>query len=495
MSDFDNDNDNDFDDLYDEKELRVEEQDLRLIKSIVTDQEIARNFAKSNDSKLFIGDAFNFAKQAIDYYKTYDSLPTRRVMLDAVKNEPDLSDTTNQIWDHLDDLTFDKSEFNFDLTKIKQRYSYQKVASIKRAIEAESDLDEILLNIKRDLDDVERVKKGNRKSAFIQKTIRNHIPDFKSNYIEKTKNPEKGQGILTHYSFLDYITNGLEPSDMLVIAAESGGGKSMLLSNMAIQMWMQLNTIESATYSKGYNVQYFSLEMPFEQCFRRSFARIGDLPTYGLRDAKITKPAMLQRMSQAAKFIHRYPSEFEIIDIPRGVTVEDIEDRYLDALSRGIKHDIIVVDYLGLMHSSNTEGDDWLRLGNIASQLHEFARTYDLVVLTAVQLNRASSRKPEDVIGMHRIGRSSQIIHHASIGIQIETRHDEVSMPDLKYHVIKNRNGEHGSHILEKRYRNATIVDFKDKYTPRIDTSSSFVAINPALEDISGILEGYGWPI
>jgi len=487
------------DELYEENELVVEEQDLRLIKGIVTNHDIAREFANSTDTKLFMGDARDFAERAIAYYREFSSLPTRRVMLERCP-DPELSEATTEIWNRLEQIEFTKSEFNYDMTKIKQRYTQQKIASMHQTIQDGTDIDDVLITLKRDIDDAEKVRRGNKSSPFTQRTMKDYIQQFREEYVEKQQNPEKGRGIMTNYAYLDYVTNGLAPSDMLIIGGETGAGKSMLLSNMAVQMWMQQNTIAdpidpnvpTTEYSKGYNIQYFSLEMPFDQCFRRAFARIGNLPTYGLRDARISDADMLKRMSHAAKFIKEYPYEFEIVDIPRGVTINDIEDRYLDAVARGVKPDIIVVDYLGLMQDPKSDGDDWLRLGNISGELHELARTYNIVMLSAVQLNRPATRKPEDAIGMHRIGRSSLIMHHASIGIQIETRKDEDAMRDLKYHVIKNRNGERGHHLLKKDFRTATVCDLEKGYKPKYE-ESTFKANNPALEDISSVLENFGW--
>ena len=124
------------------------------------------------------------------------------------------------------------------------------------------------------------------------------------------------------------------------------------------------------------------------------------------------------------------------------------------------------------MDAPGEEGDDWLRLGKIAGKLHEFARTYNIVLLSAVQLNRPKSKDPNDAIGLHRIGRSSSIMHHATLGIQIHTRKDENSFSDLEYYVIKNRNGEEGSHLIKKHFQTATLVDLPDNiYAPPQDDS------------------------
>ena len=142
------------------------------------------------------------------------------------------------------------------------------------------------------------------------------------------------------------------------------------------------------------------------------------------------------------------------------------------------------------MDSLSEEGDDWLRLGKIAGKLHEFARSYNLVMMTAVQLNRSTAKDPADAIGLHRIGRSSQIMHHATIGIQILTRKNEDTFSDLEYYIIKNRNGECGKHNLKKKFQTATLVDI-DSYIPINDFG--IVNVNINADDISDKLEKLGW--
>ena len=266
---------------------------------------------------------------------------------------------------------------------------------------------------------------------------------------------------------------------------------SMMLSNMAIQMWMQKNTIDTINPTKGHNVLYFSLEMPYAQCFRRTMARLSRISTYALRDCQITNEKKLEDLSKAANFVKRYEPEFEIVDIPRGVTVKQIEDRYLEAVAKGHRPDVVVVDYLGLMNAPEKDGDDWLRLGYIAGSLHEFARVYNVVVLTAVQLNRPKSKDRNDIIGLQRIGRSNSIMDHATLAIQIETRPDECTYPDMPYHIIKNRNGELGDHYLKKMYGTATLIDGEPKKMAD-DSIGEFTAAN-TMEDLSDKFSEYGW--
>ena len=258
---------------------------------------------------------------------------------------------------------------------------------------------------------------------------------------------------------------------------------------MSTQMWLQQNNLSSTTFTQGYNILYFSLEMPYDSCVRRTLARLADIPNYALGDAKLNKNQM-EALKLTTDFIERYPYQFEIVDIPRGATIEQIEARFVEAQSR-FNPDIVVVDYLGLLEAPGATGDDWLKLGVISGQLAEFARVYNIVLLTATQLNRTSGSKSkqskEDLVGLHRIGRSALICHHADIVLQIMARQDENTFSDLKYSIIKHRNGALGDGVLLKNFRNSSILD-----SP-FEPENEELFLGSDTEDISELLAKYDW--
>jgi replicative DNA helicase len=245
---------------------------------------------------------------------------------------------------------------------------------------------------------------------------------------------------------------------------------SQLLSNMAKQIWLQGNTIESSASTsmvRGHNVLYFSLEMPYEDCFIRFLASLANVPQRGLVKATLSHEEEL-RVNKAKEFIKEYQNSgyfFDIVDVPRNLTIEEVELRYNDAMLR-YRPDVVVIDYMGLMHSTTlAKEQDWLKLGGIAASIHEFGRAYDNAMITAAQLTdlkrNSSGTKNDDgkAVGMHRWGRSSLIMHHVNLGIQIETRPNEMSFPDMKIHVVKDRKGALRQGSLIKNFANASLID------------------------------------
>lgn len=443
-----------------------QDQDLRLLKALTTDQRLALDFVSSNDPGLFMGEARSVGKAVFDYIKTYKNIPTKRVLVDRHQKDAQLTSRIESLFDSLQTIDFDVNEYQYDIEKIKQRYVDTKYHNLKDDIQfGKMSPEQTMESVEQALKDIKRIKQPSR-TAYTQKSIDEYLPEFHEEYVAKIENPELGQGVLSGYSYLDYVTNGLAPAEMLIIGGETGAGKSMFLNNIAIQMWMQKNTIatDPSEYTRGYNILYFSLEMPYKGCFRRTLARLADVPAYGLRDSRLTKPET-ESVNMASRFIKKFSAskaKFEIVDIPRGVTVEQIEERYLEAKTR-FTPDVVVVDYLSLLEDHEAEGDDWLKLGYIAGKLHEFGRAYNTRIMTAVQLNRpAKSQKnadPSELISINRIGRSSLIMHHANVGVQIESRKDEHTRDTMVYHIIKNRDGELGKHEVRKKFSNAAIFD------------------------------------
>ncbi len=446
----------------------MNELDLSVLKTLVSNKKYSLDFANDCDPKLFSPEVWNFANLVVSYVRTYKDLPTQRVMVDrlAKGSNDKLIEHVRTVWSQLDRLVNEDKEYKYNLEKLKKRYAEKQVLVMKDNL---AKLDPGAVDIAKTIGEmqktVQNIKSLNQVKSYERKTLKEAVPIFREEYNAKKENPLFDKGTLTGYSYLDRVTDGLRPGELLLIGGESGGGKSMLLMNMAIQMWMQENTIGMTDgFKPGNSVLYFSLEMPFKPCLNRVLARLSGNPSKMIRSAKLNQDET-EKLKRSLKFINDYPYEFEIIDIPRGATMESLELIYEEAKAH-YDPKIIVIDYLGLMDYDGTDMEDWLKLGKIAEKIHEFARVHNCIVLSAVQLNRTKGAKEEDKIGLHRIGRSALIMQNANIAVQIETRANEKSYPDMKYHVIKNRDGELGDGRIIKNLACGTLLDDKVEEDP-----------------------------
>lgn len=458
--------------------------DLSILKTIITNKKCAIDFSNECDPKLFSTDIWNAANLIVSYVRTYKDLPTLRVMTEKLSkgNNEKLVKHVTEVWEALEAYTYNEKEYKHDLSKLKRRFAEKQISQMKDSLNkidpANVDLDKTLKEITQT---VHTVKNLNKKKTFERKTLKEAVPIFREEYNAKMSDPGFDRGIMTGYSVLDNVTDGLRPGELLLIGGESSSGKSMLLMNMAIQMWLQNNNVDMEdNFSPGQDVLYFSLEMPFKPCLNRVLSRLSSCPSKLIRNAQLNSDDAT-KLKKSLKFISKYPNQFEIVDYPRGATMEDLEMIY-EEVKAYYDPKVIVIDYLGLMDYEDKDMDDWLKLGKISEKIHEFSRVHNCTVLSAVQLNRAKSKEPEDRIGMHRIGRSALIMQNANIAIQIETRQNEKNYPDMIYHLIKNRDGALEKGNLIKNLACGTLLDNKSEEDP-----TTFEMRDP--DDISGRIE------
>lgn len=442
--------------------MNISNLDLAVLKTITTNKKHALDFVAECDTKLFSTDVWNFANVVTQYVNTYKEVPTLRILTERFAKGGVKPEYLTEVWNKLEKFSYDEKEYKHDLSSLKKKFANRELSQLSDKLQKTKESGDSF-DIGKHISEIQKVvfnvKSLDQTRSYERKTLKESISEFRDEYNAKLADPNFDRGLPTGYSAFDSMTGGLQPGELVIIGGESNSGKSMLLMNMAVQMWMQKNTIDmEKDFTKGCNVLYFSLEMPFKPCRNRVYARLSGTPSKLIRNAKL-RPDDRKKLATALKFIGNYPHEFEIIDIPRGATVEQIEMMYEDALAR-FRPDVVVLDYLGLM-DDESDDEDWLKLGKIAGKFHEMLRVHNVIGLTAVQLNRskASSKDTEERVGMHRIGRSALIMTHANLGVQIETRPNEKNYPDMHYHLIKNREGELGKGKLIKNLACGTLLD------------------------------------
>jgi replicative DNA helicase len=263
---------------------------------------------------------------------------------------------------------------------------------------------------------------------------------------------------------------------------------SLLLMNVAVQVWLQAGSIKEVSPSKeGKNVIFFSLEMPYEDCFNRLLSRLSGIPSIKLDNpAKYPlEPEEFKKVKDALKFIKEYPYEFEIVDISEASAND------LDLVLNDVQYriDAIFVDYLGIMRTNEkSEESDWMKQGVVSYELRSIARKRSLPLFSAVQLNRkAQAKDSAENIGLNRLARSSTIATHATQVLQIENRPKEECFPQMPVHIIKNRKGAKGKFNLIKNLSCATLLDEKPSQNESEEKFSDYDSRD--IDDISGKIE------
>lgn len=468
---------------------------LNILKVLVTNKKLALEFAYECDEKLIDASCYAFAHLILPYIRQFKECPTLRVMLNSVKeNQKPLIE---KFFTLLDSHKYDEREFKYDLTVLKRRFAKQQLLSLKKRLEDVDDTstnDKIEKEVKEFTSTLSIIKNIDEKKPYIQKSVKEYMPDFLVELSEKNKNPQKYEDskIKTGLAVFDMATNGgiNRDGDYVIVAGESGTGKSIYLNTIAVNMFLNGNTIDMTEFpNKGNNIVFFSLEMPFYNAFNRFLAALSDVEYFHLESGKVTKEEVA-RLRKAKIFLENYPYHFDIIDYPKKMTCDEME-LILDGIFEQHDVDVIVCDYINIMQVNNAQADmqDWLAQNEISREFRDVLRVFKRSGITAVQLNRVNSKDADSAIGLHRLARSNLIASHATQIIQLVYRGDkEEFQPDSQYVFIKNRNGLKSKGVTTKAFNYSKVVN--DPNDPSIKLLKDYASIKDFdMEDVSDQFE------
>jgi replicative DNA helicase len=239
------------------------------------------------------------------------------------------------------------------------------------------------------------------------------------------------RGLTTGIPDLDEITGGLQPSDLIIIAARPGVGKSSLAMTIAL----------NAAVDAGAAVGVFSLEMSRDQLMQRMVAMRTGVDTKRLRTGSLRANELTQ-VIDALGFLSTQPIAIE--DTP-AITITDLRNRArrLHALS-GL--DLVVVDYVQLVRAVRAEGRVQ-EVGEIARGLKHLARELNVPVIALSQLSRAVEGRASRVPMLSDLRESGELEQAADMVMFIyrEELYDAAGQRGaVELHVAKHRNGPLG---------------------------------------------------
>ena len=184
-------------------------------------------------------------------------------------------------------------------------------------------------------------------------------------------------GVPTGFKDLDYATAGLQPSDLVLIAARPSMGKTAFALNIALH----------AAMKEKRKVAMFSLEMSKEQLVNRFLAMESKVSSQKIRIGDLN-PSEWQALSAGATEV---AGATIVIDDTPGITPGELRSKCRKLkLEKGL--DLIIIDYLQLMSGSGRTDSRQQEVSDISRSLKSLARELNVPVVALSQL----SRKVED---------------------------------------------------------------------------------------------------
>src|SRR5690606_21731411 len=242
-------------------------------------------------------------------------------------------------------------------------------------------------------------------------------------------------GVATGFVDLDHRTSGLQPTDLIIVAARPSMGKTSFVLNIA----------QHAALEHGKVVGIFSLEMSREQLFMRMLTGEARVGSHRLRQGMLLERD-LPAIAQAAERLAAAP-----VYIDDNASIGVLEMR---AKARRLKAehglDMLIIDYLQLMQGRGRFENRQQELTSISRSLKALAKELNVPIVALSQLSRASETRSDHRPILSDLRESGALEQDADVVLFIyrEDRYrgpEEETTGEAEIIIAKQRNGPIGT--------------------------------------------------
>ena len=307
-------------------------------------------------------------------------------------------------------------------------------------------------------DEIEKVIKD----ALVLGTDNNFGHDFHRDILRRfelaARNP-----ISTGWPRMDEICKGgLGSSELGVVVAPTGAGKSMVLVHLATRALLE-----------GKTVVYYTLELKDTVVGQRFDCCISDVP---LTDHSMRKEEILRKIEDVdgTLIIKEYPT--------KSASVQTLKNHIEKLRKRGIEPDMVLVDYADLLRPPRSTGEKRHELEETYEGLRGLAQTYEIPFWTASQTNRGGLNA--EVITMEAISEAFNKCFVADFIFSLSRTVQDKQANKGRLFIAKNRNGPDGL-VFD------AFVDWSDVTINILDRDESVEKLQSTNEALTMLKEKY----
>ena len=240
----------------------------------------------------------------------------------------------------------------------------------------------------------------NRSSGESLVHVKNVLYNTYANIEELSRLKGKISGVPTGFTALDNMLTGLHGGELVILGARPSMGKTSLAMNIAAH----------ASLYAGKAVAVFSLEMPREQIALRVLCSDAKVDMQKVRQGNLGNDDWMR----LAKSIGPLSNAPLYIDDTAGITPSQLRSRCRRLMmDKGL--DLIVLDYLGLMHADGKAENRQLEVSEISRSLKAIALELKVPVLACAQLSRASTARVDKRPALQDLRDSGSIEQDADV--------------------------------------------------------------------------------
>lgn len=300
----------------------------------------------------------------------------------------------------------------------------------RELISAASNLTELAFdegqNLDQILDTAERsvfsLSQQNLKQVFIP--IKDALAESFDRLDELHKSSEDIRGVPTGFRDLDDALAGMQKSNLIILAARPGTGKTAL----------SLNISQYVSVERNVPVGFFSLEMSREELVDRLLVSQANIDAWKLKTGRLGEEEFT-RLSDAMGILADAPL---YIDDTPGISVLEMRTKARRLMAEhGLK--LIIVDYLQLIRGRNLE-NRVQEVTEISQALKNLARELKVPVLALSQLSRAVEHRGTKQPQLSDLRESGAIEQDADV-VMFLYRDDDEELENVKLNIAKHRNG------------------------------------------------------
>ncbi len=271
------------------------------------------------------------------------------------------------------------------------------------------------------------------------------IEKFVTPLLDRLANRKEGvTGIPTGLAELDELTNGLQDSDLIILAARPGVGKTSFALTIAANAAIDYNR----------KVAFFSLEMDGVQLAQRLLCSRARVDQSKLRSGKLNRDEMNQLIAKVAP-INQSPL---YVDDNADLGIMELMSKARE-LKRKDQLDMLIIDYLQLMKTGNEENRA-VAIGNISRGLKILAKELHIPVIALAQLSRKVEEKGRDRPQLSDLRESGSIEQDADMVWFVER-------PYVRTHKDEDYNK---AELIVAKHRNGSVKDIPLYFEPSITT-------------------------
>ncbi len=264
-------------------------------------------------------------------------------------------------------------------------------------------------------------------------------------------------GCPTGFTDLDRLTNGLQPSDLIILAGRPGMGKSAFALTLAA----------NSSFTYGKRVAFFSLEMGAEQLMQRILCSMAGIELSRFRANRLNRDEYSKLPGIASRIMQ---TNTLYVDDNLDLGIMELLSK-CRSLRRKSGLDLVIVDYLQLMKTGREENRA-VAVGAISRGLKILAKDLKIPVIALAQL----SRKTEDRADSARGGKTRPQLSDLRESGSIEQDADMVWFIERPFYRSHDEADKNKAQLLVAKHRNGSTADIDLTWVPQYTRFENYVA-------------------